>query len=852
MPDALIHRGGRFILSLILVACTLAGAEARAERPLAAVLDFEGESAGLNHDEIVSLTEDARKVALEVLQDGYDIITRENLVDLLKSHGRTLEQCEGECETETGRLIGAELVVTGRVARVFKKYKLTVKIHQTDPPKLMGIQDATTTAMEELPDLLVNATRKLLTEAVPSPGGARVGRKRAPKGAKGSIFIRCDQDGTRYAVEGNSKLNGTFKKGKEVELKVPYRDRPYRVTLSKKGFYDRTAELVVRYGGAPPAIDYTLEKKIERKSTGKRAMLSIETEPQGATVTIDGERQAAKTPADYETTQGQHSIRIERKNYREWSGEVNIEKSLHRLKQKLAANFASVTVRAQPKGAEVLLNGRPMGDECKRGRCTAGGYLLTVRAPLHHDHEESLVVVAGRDVTKKIQLKPAFGAIEVDVRTSIHDGKPPRARLLLDDEPSNVSMERAANGNGYRFTGRIERVESGKHVVEIQLDRFERVVKNVIVRDGETVQVKADAQARFGVVDVRSTPRGSQVTAEGEALGTTPGRFILGLGNHELRLTTNSGYHRPVTKQVFIDREKPADLQVTFEEITGKLVVGSQPAGAEILVDGRSYGRAPIEAEVHIGERRVEARKSGFTPTLERVTLTEGDEEFVTMKLRTLGSIAVACEAPVGERAAVMIQLDDKVPIRALSHHFTELPTGEHKVTCFSPRGHSVAERRSVVPGERFDVSINLNAPWVLLAAWEKKRSNYRTGTVTLVLGAVAAATWGATKHVEASKEDAKLKEAHRRFLVAVEEVDLSLAKADVLVAQTARNDAATLSYIGFGLAGASLIGALVTGWLSPERPNVGDQAWRPSGAPRFTFNLGPSETVHFGLGLQF
>lgn len=73
------------------------------------MLDFSQSSTTITPDEIELLSDIARETALDVAGSRYDIITRESLLDLLKSHGKTLEKCIGECETKTGRLIGANV-----------------------------------------------------------------------------------------------------------------------------------------------------------------------------------------------------------------------------------------------------------------------------------------------------------------------------------------------------------------------------------------------------------------------------------------------------------------------------------------------------------------------------------------------------------------------------------------------------------------------------------------------------------------------------------------------------------------------------------------------------------------------
>src|SRR5207253_9802209 len=65
-------------------------------------------------------------------------ISRENMLILLQSAGRSLEECEAECEVETGRRIGADLVVSGELLRFGTQYKLNMKLHDTRSGELLS------------------------------------------------------------------------------------------------------------------------------------------------------------------------------------------------------------------------------------------------------------------------------------------------------------------------------------------------------------------------------------------------------------------------------------------------------------------------------------------------------------------------------------------------------------------------------------------------------------------------------------------------------------------------------------------------------------------------------------------
>lgn len=132
------------------------------ERPLIAVLDLKGDGANLTELETLELRELVRQAALEHLGKTHDVITRESLVDLLDSHGKTLEKCQGECETETGRMLGADIVVTGSIRAVFGRFSVSLKAHSTSPPKVLGIANGTAEEKNSLPDVVSKEASSLL------------------------------------------------------------------------------------------------------------------------------------------------------------------------------------------------------------------------------------------------------------------------------------------------------------------------------------------------------------------------------------------------------------------------------------------------------------------------------------------------------------------------------------------------------------------------------------------------------------------------------------------------------------------------------------------------------------------
>jgi hypothetical protein len=91
----------------------------------------------------------ARGAALRAVPSA-QVMTRENLLVLLQSQGKKLEDCEGQCDVETGRMIGADLVVSGEALRIGSAFKLDFKLHETRSGRLLAQSVASGRSADEL------------------------------------------------------------------------------------------------------------------------------------------------------------------------------------------------------------------------------------------------------------------------------------------------------------------------------------------------------------------------------------------------------------------------------------------------------------------------------------------------------------------------------------------------------------------------------------------------------------------------------------------------------------------------------------------------------------------------------
>jgi TolB-like protein len=119
-------------------------------RGLIAVLDLTNKLKGADRDQLDGAYF-ANQVRAEVKRrvPAIGVMTRENIMVLLQSGGKTLADCEGECEVDTGRRLGADYVISGEMLKIGSHFKIDLRMHDThDGQLLSGATDSGATPDE--------------------------------------------------------------------------------------------------------------------------------------------------------------------------------------------------------------------------------------------------------------------------------------------------------------------------------------------------------------------------------------------------------------------------------------------------------------------------------------------------------------------------------------------------------------------------------------------------------------------------------------------------------------------------------------------------------------------------------
>ena len=220
---------------------------------------------------------------------------------------------------------------------------------------------------------------------------------------------------------------------------------------------------------------------------------------------------------------------------------------------------------------------------------------------------------------------------------------------------------------------------------------------------------------RSGTLVITSNPSGAATIVDGEARGMTPLTLTLSAGPHEVELRSGGGTPRviPVTVTGGSQTSQYIELPKTGPTL-GQLQVRTEPAGAEVTVDGVARGRAPaLVTDLTAGEHTVQVASD-----------VASMKQTVTIEAGATASLVVPLSAPesapqsgwVSVSAPFTVQVFDRERLLGASDS-DRLPisTGKHDLDMVnSELGYKAT--RTVQVGAGKVASIKLELPMGTIA----------------------------------------------------------------------------------------------------------------------------------------
>jgi len=290
----------------------------------------------------------------------------------------------------------------------------------------------------------------------------------------------------------------------------------YEVKVMAEGYQSLVTTIVV---------DERDSQTIELSLQALPGLLSIDSEPPGASVTVDG-KALGKTPLrDLPLQEGEHHLLLEEARH------LPLEQSLvvtgrnvrQQLQLQLAPAWAQVTVDSLPPGARILVDGEAAGQTPATLEVLQGEHQLTLQLPSYADWQQTLNIKAGVDQDLgRVSLQSAPGVLE----------------LSSDPSGANVTLDGDFQGQ----TPLTLQVSPGRaHQLEVFKSGHQRYNGTVELPVGGRDQRAVTLQAQLGEVRLRISPANATVRINGKALAKGAQTLSLPAVEHSIDISLD-GY----------------------------------------------------------------------------------------------------------------------------------------------------------------------------------------------------------------------------------------------------------------------------------------------------------------------
>jgi TolB-like protein len=377
-------------LLLVAVAAFSPLATFAQEQQKLAVLEFEVQP-GLTIDRrtFSSRLQNAARTAAPQLS----VMTQQNIEVLIKGSGRTLADCEGQCAVDTGRLLGADLVISGRISKVGSRFSVSMQLHETSKGVLVAGSDGEAATEDDLLKVSAEVAERVLAKL------ARNVRRRDPEQTASEGRIG---ESTKDVALTDADVLVKFESipsGAVVQLDGALLCQSTPCSkLVPRGLHETRME---REGWEPVTQPLVVAEAAHVMVTLVRstATLRVETTPPNIRVTLDAKPLGQSPAVASDVAPGTHDVLVEAPCWLRAGERVVLKKGEDRvLSLRAEARMAGLKLVAEDGKGDALpgsafVDDRELGPVPGSYKLMLCSHLLTVKAP------------GGRSWTSNLQLK---------------------------------------------------------------------------------------------------------------------------------------------------------------------------------------------------------------------------------------------------------------------------------------------------------------------------------------------------------------------------------------------------------------------------------------------------------------
>jgi TPR repeat protein len=422
----------------------------------------------------------------------------------------------------------------------------------------------------------------------------------------------------------------------------------------------------------------------QEEQSAKIPTLSIETDPPGAVILLDG-----KPPQSPNTfTQvpfGTHQLMASLNDYEPIKQDIEVRRGMApemRLKLKPIQEIAALLVRTDPSGASILLDGKPQQSPNTFTHVPFGTHQLTATLNDYEPIKQDIEVRKGMAPEIHLKFKPIQEIAALSVQTD-----PLGASIVLDGKPP-------------QSPNTFAHVPFGSHQLTATLNDYEPIKQDIEVHRGMApeIHLKLKPTQEIAALSVQTDPPGASILLDGKP-PQSPNTFThVPFGSHQLTATLND--YEPIKQDIEVRKGMAPDIHLKLPLIQeiAVLSVLTDPPGAALLLDGKPPQSPNTFTHVPFGTHQLTATFPDYGSIKQDIEVRKGMAPQIHLKLPLIQEIAAL--SVLTDPPGASILLDGKPP--QSPNTFTHVPFGTHQLTATLSDYESIKQdievRRGMAP----------------------------------------------------------------------------------------------------------------------------------------------------------
>lgn len=276
-----------------------------------------------------------------------------------------------------------------------------------------------------------------------------------------------------------------------------------------------------------------------------------------------------------------------------------------------------------------------------------------------------------------------------------------RAEYTFKSNPEGAKI--TINNKEQGVTPKTLRMPPGTYVMEVSKLRYNSEWRRLVVTANASKTVEVELEPVVSSVMIESKPAGAIVEIDGKQIGQTP--QILHdqtIGKHSARLS-KPGY---ITQEIswIVEDARPQLVAGTLVSNMGTLQISSNPAGANIFIDGKPRGKTPYSENLEQGEHKIKLEMKGYNSHEQTVVVPRDAKKQVSMDLQMLPGGLKITTTPAGASVFVNGRQYQNSPLE-----IKDLTPGKYNVKMKKDGFDQVERDVTVVAGEVSEVSVTMD-----------------------------------------------------------------------------------------------------------------------------------------------